>query len=410
MIQILFIALLILLALSAFFSSVETALMSVSNIKVKSLVKQKKRGSEALSRIKKNPEKLLITILVGNNLVNISAAALSTVIFTELFGSIGVGIATGIMTFMILVFGEITPKAYASQNAESMSLRIARPIEILSKILRPITWLLEKITSAMMRLFGSERKENLTEEELKTMVTMGAEQGLIKKQVAEMMESLIRFEKTQADEIMTPKSDMELIDGNMTIEKALDFFVKTPFSRYPVYDKSPERIVGIADVDKVLEMIKERKLRKKVIDISKKPHFIPETKDLSSLITDFEKWEYPIAIVVDEYGHIMGLVTLDDVLEEIVGDIFDKSKRPNSYVKVVSRNELIVDGRTKIEVLDDYVDLKINDKDFDTVSGLVLKKMGKIPKAGQTVRFKRFRIKIEDATEKNIRRVRIIKD
>lgn len=409
MLEVQIIVLACLLVMSAFFSSVETALMSVSNIKVRSLVRQKKKGSEALQRLKSNPERLLITILVGNNVVNIGSAALATSITTEMFGDIGVGIATGAMTLLILVFGEITPKSYAAQNSVKMSLAVARPIEILSKILLPVVRVFEGLTNAMMRLFGSRKAESLTEEELKTIVSMGAEQGLIKKQVAGMMESLIEFEKTQATEIMTPKTEMEILDGDKSIGDVLNFVVRTPYSRYPVYKGERDKIVGIADVDQILAVVKSGNLKRKVSAISTKPRFVPESKEIISILADFEKWKTPIAIVVDEYGHVMGLVTMDDVLEEIVGDIFDKSKKVHSYVKVVGPKEFIVDGRLSMEILDDYVDLNIDEKGFDTIAGLVLKKLGRIPEKGEAIRFEKFNIKVESASEKHIRKVRIIK-
>lgn len=409
MLEVQILILIVLLILSSFFSSVETALMSVSSIKVRSLVRQKKKGADALERLKGNPERLLITILVGNNIVNIGAAALATSITTNMFGDLGVGIATGVMTLLILVFGEITPKSYAAQNAVSMSLRFARPIEVMSKILFPLVRSFEGLTHLMMRLFGSKRKESLTEEELKTIVTMGAEQGLIKKQVAGMMESLIEFEKTNVYEIMTPKSDMLMLDGDKSIESALDFIVKTPFSRYPVFKKVRENIVGIADVDQILSVVKAGRTKKRVSSISSKPFFVPESKEIVDLLNDFEKKQTQIAIVVDEFGHVMGLVTMDDVLEEIVGDIFDKSKKPHVFLRRIGPREILVDGRTSIGLLEDYIDLDIKMRDFDTVAGLIMSKTGRIPKKGEEIKLDKFRIIIMDSTPKTIKRVKIIR-
>ena len=399
----------ILICLSAFFSSVETALMSVNSIKVRALVRQKKKGAEALQRLKGNPEKLLITILVGNNLVNIGAAALATSIATRTFGELGVGIATGVITFFILVFGEITPKSYAVQHAVSMSLRFARPVEILSRALFPIVRSLEALTGFTMKRFGSRKGESLTEEELKTIVTMGAEQGLIKERIAGMMESLIEFEKTRVNEIMTPKEDIVMIDGTMNIESVLDFVVKTPYSRYPVYMGDKNNVTGIADVDEILSAVKAGRLRTRVSAISKKPFFIPEKKEIMNLLSDFERKGTQIAMVVDEYGHVLGLVTMDDVLEEIVGDVFDKSKRTNIYIKQLSKNEFLVDGRVPIETLEDYIDLGLKEKEFDTLAGLILKKTGRIPKKGNIIRFGRIKLIIEDASSKTVKKVRVIR-
>jgi putative hemolysin len=401
--------LIVLISLSAFFSSVETALMSVGSIKVRALVKQKKRGSEALQRLKANPQRLLITILVGNNLVNIGAAALATSITTEMFGNIGIGIATGVMTLLILVFGEITPKSYAAQHSARMSLRVARPIEILGKILFPITRSLEALTGLLMKRFGSGKAESLTEEELKTIVTMGAEQGIIRKQVAGMMESLIEFEKTEANEVMTPKSDMLTIDGSRTIKDVLDFVVKTPYSRYPVYTKDSENITGIVDVDEILLMVKTGKTGKRVSSIAKKPFFVPEKKEIVSLLSDFEKKGTSMAIVVDEYGHVLGLVTMDDVLEEVVGDIFDKSRKPSMYIKMLKPDEFLVDGRAPVNIIEDYVDLGLKEKSSDTIAGLILRKTGRIPQKGEVLRLGNSRLVIAESSPRTIKRVRILK-
>jgi len=402
-------ALVILLCLSAFFSGIETALMSVSSIKVKTLVRQKKRGAEALQRIKSNPERLLVTILVGNNVVNISAAAIATSVATSVFGDAGVGIATGIMTLLVLMFGEITPKSYSTHHSEKVALRVARTVEIISKILFPIVRSLEAFSNLMMRIFGKKGSEKLTEEELKTIVTIGAEQGIIKREIAGMMNSLIKFEKTHVGEVMTHRDEMLMIDGNRTIGDVIDFVVKTPYSRYPVYMDNEDNVVGIVDVDEILAKLKAGKTKTKISRISRKPYFVPSTKEIASLLYDFEAKGTVIAVVVDEFGHVKGLVTVDDVMEEIVGDIFDKSKKPSIYIKRISPSELLVDARVTVEMLDDYMDLGLPDKEFDTMAGLIQKRTGEIPKKGEIIHLKKVKIIIEDSDEKTIKKVRIVK-
>jgi Mg2+/Co2+ transporter CorB len=401
--------LVILLCLSAFFSGIETALMSVSSLKVKTLVRQKKRGADALQRIKSNPERLLVTILVGNNIVNISAAAIATSVATSMFGDVGVGIATGIMTLMVLMFGEITPKSYSTHNSERVALRVARTVEIITKILFPIVRSLEAFSNLMMRIFGKKGSEKLTEDELKTIVTIGAEQGIIKREVAGMMNSLIKFEKTHVGQVMTHKDEMLMIDGSKTIGEVIDFVVKTPYSRYPVYLENEDNIVGIVDVDEILAKLKSGKTKTKIAKISRKPYFVPSTKEVASLLYDFEARGTVIAVVVDEFGHVKGLVTVDDVMEEIVGDIFDKSKKPNIYIKRVSPSELLVDARVTVEMLDDYMDLGLPEREFDTIAGLIQKRTGEIPRKGEVIHLKKVKIIIEDSDEKTIKKVRIVK-
>jgi putative hemolysin len=250
----------VLVVLSGVFSGMETAVMSLNEAKVRALVKQKKKGSKALYRVKKNTHKLLITILIGNNLVNIGSASLATVVFTELFGSAGLGIATGVMTFLILLFGEITPKTFASQNAEKISLIVARPLELLSIILSPVVFLFELISRFVSKILGSKEGEDLSEEELRTVVTMGARGGILNKEAAKMMHNVLEFKETKLSEIMTPRIGMKLIDGNKNLKKVLPFVIKTPYSRYPVYLKNKDNIIGILDVDDVLRFVKNNKL------------------------------------------------------------------------------------------------------------------------------------------------------
>jgi putative hemolysin len=320
------IILLVLLVLSGFFSGVETALMSVHAAKVRSALRQKKRGAEALARIKQNPHRLIITILIGNNVVNILAASLATVLFTDIFGSNGIGIATGVMTFMILVFGEITPKTFAIQNAERLSLLVARPIELLSLILTPFVKIFEIISKVMAVILGSKEEKQLSEEELKTVVTMGRDEGILSNEAAEMMQNILEFDETTVEEIMTPKCDIDMIDGNKTLKQVIDFVVKTPYSIYPVYEGDKDTIIGILDVDDVLKYAKNKRLNVKVKKIVRKVYFVPESKEIDDLLVEFEGKHIPMAVVVDEYGAVKGLVTVEDILEEIVGDIFDKSK------------------------------------------------------------------------------------
>jgi len=409
MLEIMIISLIVLILLSAFFSGTETALMSVSSIKVRSLVRQKRKGSEALMRLKKNPRRLLITILIGNNLVNILAASIATILFTEMFGSNGIGIATGIMTLLILVFGEITPKSFATMNSEKLSLAVARPIEVLSYILYPIVKFLEILTSLMMKLFGSKKERMLTEEELKTVVTMGHEEGILSKEVAEMMDSLLEFGEKTVDEIMTLKDEIAFVDGNLKLKDVVDYVVKTPFSRYPVYVKSKDNVVGILDVDDVLKYIKENKLNVKVKNIAREVYFVPETKDIDDLLVEFQRKETPMAMVVDEYGSVVGLVTMEDILEEIVGDIFDKSMRRELYITHVNKNTIRADARARIDQIERTLGIELQEGDFNTIAGLIEHKLGRIPKKGEKIDLGKFYIIIEKATRKRIEKVKIVK-
>jgi Mg2+/Co2+ transporter CorB len=403
------IILVVLIFLSAFFSGIETALMSLNMIKVKSLVKQKKRGSETLHRLKQKPHKLIITILIGNNLVNISAASLATVVFTDLFGSAGIGIATGVMTFLILVFGEITPKTFASQNAQRVSLLVARPVELLSFALMPLVLFFELITKGTSWLLGSKEEKHLSEEELRTIVTMGQKEGILDKEIAAMMHNLLEFEGTKVKKVMTRNLDMHVIDGNQKLSKVLDLIVKTAYSRYPVYLNKQDNIIGVIDVNDVLKKVKNKKLDGKVRNMVRRVFFVPESKEIDDLLVDFEGKHVPMAIVVNEYGDVSGLVTVADILEEIVGDIFARSKKKSIYIKKVSENLIRVDARISIEEVNKVLHLGLKEEHFDTLAGFIEHHLKKIPKKGEQIKLKNVIIEIDRATKQEIKSVKIIK-
>lgn len=398
-----------LLIFSAFFSGVETALMSVGMIKVRSLVRQKRRGSEALYRLKQNPHSLIITILIGNNLMNIAAASLATLIFTDLFGSSGVGIATGVMTFLILVFGEITPKTLATQHAEAISLFVARPIELLSRILSPLVKFFEIISRLVSKIFGAREKKEISEEELKTVVTMGVREGVLNREAADMIRNLLKFEGTKVVDIMTPKPSMCVVNGKSKLRDVLNFVIKTPFSKYPVYLGNKDKIIGILDVDDVLRYVKNNRLGAEVRSLSKPIYVVPESKEIDDLLSEFEGEKMPLAIVVDEYGEISGLVTVEDILEEIVGDIFDKSKRTSVYIKKVRENMIRADGRASIEKINEMLHLGLKKEQFNTIAGFIVHRLQRIPKKGATLKLKNVTIEVIEATKQKIKTVMITK-
>ena len=402
--------LVILIFLSALFSGIETALMSLNMIKVNSLVKQKKKGSEALHRIKQNPNKLIITILIGNNLVNIGAASFATVIFTGLFGSSGVGIATGVMTFLILVFGEITPKTFASQNSERISLIVARPIELLSIILSPVVKVFAVISKIMSKLLGSKKEAQLSEEELKTIVTMGKDEGILNKEAAEMMQNVLEFKGTKVTDVMTPDANIEMINGQEKLKDVIDFVVKTPYSRYPVYVGNKDKITGILDVDDVLRYVKNKKLGVKVKNIVRKAYFVPESKEIDDLLSELESEKMPLAIVVNEYGHVSGIVTVEDILEEIVGDIFDKSKRQSVYIKKVSDKLIRIDAKVSVEEINKLLHLGLKGERFHTLAGFIEHKLEKIPKKGEKIKLRNVIIEIDKVDKQGIKSVKVIKN
>lgn len=392
-------------ALSALFSGSETAIMAISHAKVASLVERKKKGSLALGRIKSNPRRLIIAILIGNNVVNIGAASIATYIFTNIFGSGGVGIATGVMTLVLLTFGEITPKTLAIQKAEAISLKIARPLEILSSLLIPLIFAFELLTNAISKLLGIKDEEKVSEEELRDIVTLGRDEGVLSKAAAKMMHNVLEFEGTLVTEVMTPKIDVKTLDGNKSIEEVLDTAIKEKFSRYPVYVDNPEKIIGVLDLDDLLSYIKDNHLNKKISEIAKEAYIVPESKEIDSLLIDFDNKRINMAIVVDEYGGLEGIVTIEDVLEEIVGEIFDSS-RSKLKNRSKSKNQT-VSGKTPINMINRSMNIELGADRFDTIAGYIEQKLKRIPESGEKIVFDNLSVEIESSDKHSIKKIKI---
>lgn len=407
-VQIIILAILILL--SAFFSGIETALMSLGKVKIKALLRQKKKGAEALSRIKQNPHRLLITILVFNNLVNIGAASLATVLFTDLFGSSGAGIATGVMTFFILVFGEISPKTLASQNAEKISLRVARPVEILSTVISPVISIFEGISMSISKILGSEKEKEFSEDEIKTIVSIGAEEGLLNREAAKMMKNILEFRGRKVTQVMTPDADIEMIDGEKKLKDVINFLIKKPYSKYPVFLENKDKISGVLDIEDILKYVKEDNLNVKVKKVAREPYFVPESKDIGDLLTELSKRKMHMAIVVNEYGDVSGLVTMEDILEEIVGDIFDKSNRDSLHIKKVDGKYIRVDAKASVEEVNKVLALGLEEEKFNTIAGFIENKLQKIPKKGDKVKLNNVTIEVGKASKQGVESIRVIKN
>ena len=401
--------LLVLIVLSALFSGMETALMAVGKVKINSLLEQKKHGAKALYRIKENPSRLIIAILIGNNLVNISAASLATIVAMDIFGSGGVGIATGVMTFIVLVFGEISPKTFAAQNSAKVSLIVARPVEVYMKLISPLIWFFAMITGFVTKLSGKSSHAKLSEADLKSFLMLGRKEGVLDKEEAEMMHNILDFKDTKVDEVMTPEDEVEMIEGNVKIVDALPFIVKSPFSRYPVYLEDRNEVIGIVDVDEVRKAFHDKKMNKKIKSIAKDVLFVPESKDVDDLLSELEDRNEKVALVVSEYGDVVGLVSLDDILEEIVGDVFDKSKRRSSYITKINEKLFKAKAKIPLEELNRIFDVNIVSESSNTLGGYIQDRLQRIPEIGAKVKYRRFVFEVEKVNKKGIETVKIIR-
>ncbi|MDD1699960.1 MAG: hemolysin family protein [Methanoregula sp.] len=367
------------ISLSAFFSSCEVALISITRAKVRTLVNEDKPGSKALAALKESPEHLLITILIGNNIVNVGAAALATAIAIQMFGDIGVGIATGFVVIVLLFFGEIGPKIYAARASDSFALTVAPAILLLSRIFTPVIWLVARVSPKFG--IGKETAEPaVTEEEIKEWIDVGKEEGTIEQGEKEMLYSVLEFADTTAREIMTPRVDVILMEDTVTFEEAIRIFHETGFSRIPVYHDHIDNITGILNVKDVFSVMVPHRKDSTIKEIMYDPMFVPETKKIDDLLKELQVHRVQMAIVIDEYSSFVGIVTVEDILEEIVGDIMDEFDKEEPEVQNISEGVYVVDAQMWVEDVNEQmkIGLPLNES-YETIGGLIIDRLGHIP-------------------------------
>jgi magnesium and cobalt exporter, CNNM family len=386
------IVLIVLLFLSGFFSSAETALFSISRTKARHLAKNNNRAFILIKQMKDDPHRLLSTVLIGNNVVNVGAAALATSIAIHYFTNYAVGVATGAMTFLILVFGEVLPKSIATRNNVVIARMTIYPIYWFSVFCYPILIFLNFIP----KLTGKIKKTpSVTEEELMTFVEVVEEEGEIKEEEKELIHNIFEFDDTNASEIMTPRGDMFVIEAD---EKPnFETIIESGFTRIPVIEGDVDHVVGILNIkDLFLHMITsgdEFDVRK----IMTPPYFVPENKKLDKLLHQFKKRKHHMAIVVDEYGGVSGLITLEDALEEIVGEISDETDKEEPHIIKHKAKDWIVLGKSDIDEVNDIIGMEIPEsKDYDTFSGYVLNTIGRIPVEKEQIALGKFIVTVEE--------------
>ena len=394
-----YIVLIALIFFSGFFSSAETALFSISRVKARHLAKKGGRIDKLIKRMKEDPHKLLSTILIGNNLVNIAASALATALTIKLVASHAVGIATGVMTAIILIFGEIFPKSVATQNNLAIAKIVIYPIYWLSILFSPLIFLLNFIPRITSKI---QRKVIVTEEELLTFVEVVEEGGEIKGEEKEFIHKIFQFDDTSASEIMTPRADMFVVDADMELN--LEAILQSGFTRIPVIQGDIDHVVGILNVK---SMFMEQAKTNDEIDVRKimqKPYFVPETKKLNSLLRQFQKRKQHMAIVVDEHGGVSGLITMEDALEELVGEIVDETDKDEPQIVKVNPNEWIVPGKSDIEDVNEKIPMNIPDSgDYDTFSGFILDNIERIPKENEEITIGKFLVTVKEMDGNRVR-------
>lgn len=378
------VVLIALLLLSGFFSSAETALFSISKAKAIHIAKEKGLANTLIKKMKDDPHRLLSTILIGNNLVNVGASAMATAIVIGLVTSsarTAVGIATGIMTFLILIFGEIFPKSIATRNNILIARIVIFPIYWFSVLFYPIIVFLNFIPKLTGKI---KRKPKVTEEELMTMVEVVEEEGEIKEEEKEFIHNIFEFDDTNASEIMTPRADMFVID--IDEEFNIEEVIQSGFTRFPVIEGDIDHVIGILNIK---DLFMHQTTPSDMIDVRKimmEPYFVPENKKLDNLLQQFKIRKQHMAVVVDEHGGVSGLITLEDALEEIVGEIIDETDKFEPHIVKIKPSEWRVLGKSEIDEVNEKIDMNIPDsKEYDTFSGYVLDQIGRIPREKEEI-------------------------
>ena len=381
------IILILLLLLSAFFSSSETALTTVNKIRMRTLSESGNKRADRVLRVTDDSGKMLSAILIGNNIVNLSASSLATSLAIHYLGNVGAGIATGILTFLILIFGEVTPKTLATIKADSIALAIAGIIDVLMKILTPVIFIINKLSMGLLfllRINPKDGSQQMTEEELRTIVDVGQETGVIENEERNMIHNLFDFGDAEAKEIMVPRIDMTFVQVDATYQEVLDVFRQDMFTRLPVYEDTTDNVIGIINMkDFLLEQDDETF---SVRSMLRDPYFTYEHKNTADLFLEMRKSSISLAIVLDEYGVTAGLITLEDLLEEIVGEIRDEyDADEEDDITQISDREFYVLGSANLDDVSDALGYSFESNDYDTIGGYCLGLLGHLPEKNEII-------------------------
>jgi putative hemolysin len=375
------------------------------------MLEENVKGAERVSRLLKSPSHMLGAILVGNNIVNIASSALATSMAITLFGPVkGIGISTGVMTLLVLIFGEITPKSIASERSEQIALKVAAPVSILMVLLTPVLTAIMFVTGLLIKMMGGSPDKDrpfITEEELKTMVTVSHEEGVLEVDEKKMIYNVFEFGDSQVGDVMTPRTDMVMVEKSTEFKEIVDIFKSERFSRIPVYDETPDNIIGLLNV-KDLIFYEPLHNAFKIEDFIREPYFTYEFKMTSELFAEMRSKRAAIAIVLDEYGGTAGMVTLEDLVEEIVGDIQDEYDDHEVSIEVVQEDEYIVDGSTKIDVVNEMLGLRIETEDFDSIGGFIIGEFGRLPEVGERIEHGGVEFVVESIEKNRIEKLRIL--
>ena len=398
-----------LLALSAFFSSSETAMMAVNKIRIRNLADAGLSSAQTLMKVLDNQPKMLSAILIGNNIVNISASSLSTIVVTRAFGDMYVGVGTGILTLLVLIFGEITPKTSATLYSETMALRFAKPIYMIMQVLTPVIFIVDKLSQGVLRLLHvdpNKKQDAITEDELRTIVEVSHEEGVIESDEKKMIYNVFDFGDSVAKDIMVPRIDMTFIDVNATFSEVIEVFREVKYTRYPVYEETTDNVIGIINIKDLLLTENQKKFC--IRDYLREPLYTYEFKKTAELMVELRKTQNNIAIVLDEYGATAGLITLEDMLEEIVGEMRDEyDEDEEDLIRRIGPREYVVEAAMKLDDLNDQLGLDLESEDYDSIGGFIIGLLDHLPEEGEEVTHRNLRLVVDQVDRNRIDKIHL---
>ncbi len=406
----LYVLLVVLIAMSAFFSSTETAFSSISKIRLKRYEEQGDPRAKTASFIADHFDDALSAILIGNNIVNIASASIGTVLFTDMVGpELGPGVSTLVMTVVVLIFGEILPKTFAKENPDRMALRAARILAFLMKVLKPLVWFFVLLKTAMMKCVGSHNDlPSVTEEELKYIIEEIEDEGILEQHESELIQSALDFNDITVSEILTPRVDVIGVNRTATIEEVKDLFLTERFSRMPVYDKTIDNIVGVvSSKDFFSAYIRDNHFS--LEDITQDIMFVPPKKLIGELLKDFQHSKDQMAVVIDQYGGTLGIITLEDILEELVGEIWDEDEETESEYTQIGDGVYQASGDARLDDLLEEIapEIHLEDDHAMTVSGWILDRTERLPEEGEIFQLDGLTVTVLEVQEQRILRVKL---
>jgi putative hemolysin len=375
------------------------------------MIENNVKGADRVNKLLSDPSKLLSAILIGNNVVNIGASSLMTSLAIDAFGNSGVGIATGIMTLLILIFGEITPKSLAAQNSEKVSVRLSGFVQFVTVLVTPISFVLTRITNFMVKILGGDVDKNqpfITQEELRTIVSVSHKEGVLEGEAKDMINNVFDFSDSQVNDVMITRTEIVAIDVDIPYEEIIKIINQEQYSRIPVYEDTIDNIIGILNVK---DLIFKQYNKELIFDLRKyirQPYFTYEFKSTKDLFKEMRAKRIHMAVVLDEYGGTEGIVTIEDLIEEIVGDIEDEYDKEINDIEVIKEDEYLVNGNVKLDAINGLIGTHIESEDFDTIAGFVIGIIDRIPEIGEVIEYENINFIIESTERNRIEKIRII--